>query len=160
MNIWPLSCDELLEKFCDDDLRETRKFIWANCSIATFNTSSILSKRCRIVLQLIYLLRILNRLYRQYRWCEKMVGSYIRLILELPQIKHVVIVGNVLASISRRDFYNQLNGKHLCKLIWIPKYWLSANGWKGVLENTTLHEIVEKHHRLYCNSTSTQPPTQ
>lgn len=143
----PLSCDELLEKFCDSDLRETRKFICSYNELFDCDVPYILN----IVQKMPNCAEVdlsFNRLYGTED-TSNMVDRCIRLMLELPQIKHVVIVGNVLASISRKDFYNQLDELHLSKLIWIPKEWLSGNGWKGVLEKTPLHEIVEMQHRLY-----------
>jgi len=72
-------------------------------------------------------------------------------LLELKQIKLVVIIGNALATRDREDLFKKLeaNTELLAKLVWIPKVWLSHEGWKALVTNPSAQIIVTKVHMEY-----------
>jgi hypothetical protein len=145
-----INCEELIHIIGGDTFEKTRRVICSHndlfeCDVRyLFNLVAKMPNCFEVDLSF-------NRLYGTNVETKKMVDNSIKSILELPQVKYVVVIGNVIASLSQKDFFLQLNEDHLKKLIWIPSEWISGKGWKLVLENEKFHPMIEELHKKYWN---------
>jgi hypothetical protein len=151
VNARPINCDELFQRIDEGALEKTCRLICSfnelfDCDVKyLFNLVAKMPNCFEVDLSF-------NRLYGTNEESKKMVDTAIKSILDLPHVKYVVVIGNVFASLSRKDFFEKLNEDQLKKLIWIPNEWISGKGWKLVLDNVDLYPMIEKVHENYWNN--------
>ena len=92
-----------------------------------------------------------NRFYGESEPLKSIVTNHMRTILRNVE-EWVIITGNALASVDRKDFFSGLSKKELEKLIWIPQIWLAPGNWKVVVENAEDQELVKAQHELFYSS--------
>lgn len=150
VNSRAINCKEFFQRIDGDALEKTRRLICSHndlfdCDVKYLSKAVAAMPNCSEV-DLSF-----NRLYGTSEETKMLLDTNIKSMLELSHVNYVVVIGNVIASLSRKDFYQDLKEEHLKKLIWIPKEWLAGNGWKSVLENVNFHPMVEKLHQKYWN---------
>lgn len=78
------------------------------------------------------------------------VDTCIKSIVEIPEIKNLVIIGNPFATINRKDFFETLDINNTTKkLIWIRNYNINCFGWQDLLKSQEVIEYVKKSHLGY-----------
>lgn len=87
-------------------------------------------------------------------------------LIELLTIEHidfVVVAGNPIATVDRKDLYQNMDLELLKKIVWIPKDWIGPGTWKRVIGDVldpNLQERIEaierSHNCFYSHSHSQQ----
>ena len=87
-----------------------------------------------------------NRIYKNH-------DELIARLLERKII--VVLTGNPIATVDRKDFFRALeqDRPHLLEfLIWIPEQWLAVGNWKVLIGTEEAQALVVKAHQDYYQS--------
>eukprot|EP01125_Pyxidicula_operculata_P011292 TRINITY_DN3698_c0_g1_i2.p1 TRINITY_DN3698_c0_g1~~TRINITY_DN3698_c0_g1_i2.p1 ORF type:complete len:214 (-),score=16.10 TRINITY_DN3698_c0_g1_i2:17-658(-) len=80
--------------------------------------------------------------------------AIIKMLLQ-PSVKYLAVYGNIIATIGRKDLYQNLVAQHpklLSKLIWISKLWLDTSGWRTMIQDAELEHTILDTHRQNLNN--------
>lgn len=79
------------------------------------------------------------------------VDTFLNKIIEIKEIRYIVLVSNPFNTIDRQDFFDTLTvDNNACKkLIWIQQYNISNSGWHFMLKSMDVCEYVKKNHIEY-----------
>eukprot|EP00300_Choanocystis_sp_HF-7_P034218 c46822_g1_i1.p1 GENE.c46822_g1_i1~~c46822_g1_i1.p1 ORF type:complete len:248 (+),score=51.35 c46822_g1_i1:61-804(+) len=95
-----------------------------------------------------------NRISGYDSKAREKVDSALQALLAFPQVTFVNLCANPIASVSRADFFYELQDELLLKLIWVPSSMLYSGNWTVLVptrSDETRSKIIAAHKKFYSD---------